>query len=196
MLRNMWMPRRARVRLSLAVIPLLSGCSSHAKLDVCQPLAPPRQQQMRLESDWAYHAADGSRTSVLIALPLPGAKDGPRDFLLYLRACGAVTGYSPPPDGCGGFFVQVVGALAGKSCVVGGDVRLKNVLLQPRRVRVELKLQLDDGTTIEGTALTLEDGAEVHAFERRYAGDVALLATSATQPATAGAPTASRPGAR
>lgn len=179
---------------TLSLLHILAGCASPARVTVDQPFAPPRQQRLELESDWAYHAADGSLTCVLLAFPLPGSKAGPRDFFLYLRApVGESNVNEPAADGSGGFFLQVVGALAGKSRVTGGRVHIGKVLFQPRKRRLEFSLQLDDGSTLAGKALTREDGPEVHAFERRYSGDVALLAPATSQPASRAAPTASRP---
>jgi hypothetical protein len=197
-------PRTVRAAVVLAGFSLIgvSGCGTslspiclQADLVLHQPSAPPGQRELKLSSQWAFHAGADDRQSYLLAFPLPGVKDGPRDFLLYLSAPageGRFLVAPESPDGVRGFMIQVVGELRGKATLASGQVRISRPWLQPNRIRLDLAVYCEDGTEITGQAPTQFASTELKTFERRYAADVALLTPASSQPSEAGDGTAVR----
>ncbi len=165
---------------------LLSGCTASARATLEQEFAPAAQRRLTLASDWAFSAADGQQTRCLLAFPLPGAQDGPRDFLLYVRApagAGEVGVAGEQPGAARGFLIQRVGALRGKTLLRSGTLRITRDW--PSRDRAWLRFQFvtDDGARITGDARTLDDPRELTQFEREHAGDIAALEQPQTRPA-------------
>jgi hypothetical protein len=174
----------------------LSGCTLPNEIRLHQPQAPPIQRALRLTSTWAYFQASGARLTCLLAFPLPGAVDGPRDFLIYLSApagAGPIEFGQSGPDAPGGFLIQATGLRRGKTVFVGGSATVGKPFLDPHRRALELDVACDDGSRITGRALLSAAPEELRRFERRYAGDIALLAAPASQPATQRAPAATAP---
>ena len=170
-----------------SVLPLLlAGCAPKIELVLRQPFAPPAQQNLRLTSDRGYHAVTGDWRTCVLTLPLPGAVDGPRAFVIYLsapNAPGALPVAPESPQGVRGFLIQELGALAGRSDFVGGTLRCRSVFLAPRLRRLDLNLRTADGAELVGQATIEEAPREILAFEREFAGDVAQLAPATSQPA-------------
>lgn len=172
-------PGIRRLTLWLIVLAPLAGCTRSGEIVLEQPSAPPQQQYLRLASAWAFRAIDGDRQKCLLAFPLPGAMDGPRDFLVYFTAptgTGELTIDADRPDATHGFLIQKVGDLRGRTDFAGGSLHCQEVWLAPRFRQMDLNVHCADGTVIRGRALVEDLPAEVRMFEREYAGDVQTLA--------------------
>lgn len=181
------------------VLTCLIGCSTPPTLRLRQPSAPPAQRDLRLTSAWTYsHAADGVRRC-LLAYPLPGSADGPRDFLVYVvlpaQAQRVAVG-AGEDSACRGFLIQAVGDLHGKAQFVSGRVAVEAPRMPGREPLLKLDVRCEDGTWISGQARIVPSAAELRDFERRFAADVAALfpgdpandpsAGSTTEPRSAG----------
>ena len=170
-----------------SVLPLLfAGCAPNVELVLRQPFAPPAQQNLRLTSDRGYHAVADDRRACVFTFPLPGAVDGPRAFVMYLSApkeLGVLPVAPEGPRGVRGFLIQELGALAGRSDLVGGTVRYRKVFLAPRLLRLDLHVRTDDGAEIVGRAMVEEAPRAILVFEREFAADVARVTPPTTQPA-------------
>jgi hypothetical protein len=174
-------------------------------LSLEQPSAPAAQRELHLESKWGFSKLESGGRSTLLAFPLPGAEDGPRDFLVYLRTpdvAGDVT-IDPAAESAGrGFLIQTVGLLRGKTLLQSGTVRFEKLFAQRDRLRLIIDVQTSDASRIRGVAYISTDPAEVTQFQRRYARDVALLTSADGEPSNASGtpadqesrPTASREG--
>ncbi len=187
---------RLAVALAAALLALASGCQQPTvSATLQQPFAPTSQQTLRLASRWGFWDQREGRQRWLLAFPLPGAEDGPRDFLIYLILDEPLGEQAVAPGGVRGFLVQTVGALRGRTDFSGGTVRARKAALRPARRVVSLNLTCADGTHVVADA-TLEPAPhELYAFESEYAADVESLAeAAASQPATGTAP-AERPAA-
>lgn len=168
-----------------ALVVCASGCARQSEVVLCQPFAPPSQQELRLTSRWAFSTVDSGRRNCLLAFPLPRAKDGPRDFLLYLSAPNDRGRFHVNPEhpaSVRGFLVQAVGDLKGKTTLTDGTIAVRGVWLKPRWLRLDLALRCDDGAAISGRVFLQDAPAEVHSFERQYAADIALLMPGTSQP--------------
>lgn len=169
----------------------LSGCTHPAEMTLEQPFAPPAQRELRLTSEWSFTSSEEGRRECVLAFPLPGALDGPRDFLLYVALPDRPGTYSlgsEQPDAARGFLIQVPGQLRGKTVLKTGTVRLRREPLNRSRFRIDVDAHCTDTTRIRGSAALRGDPREVGAFRRRYAADVDSL-VPASQPG-------SRPGDR
>lgn len=176
----------------LSLFLAVAGCAPRAHLVLHQPAAPPAQQHLELASDWSYYADNDGRRHYVLAFPLPGAADGPRDFVAYLSAPTGEGTYpvnEHGPAGVQGFLIQAVGALRGKTILTGGEVRIRPIWFARAKRKLDLDVLCGDGTHIEGTAVVSPDAAEWRAFRRRYAAD---LAPASTQPAAGDGATRSR----
>ncbi len=168
-----------------------AGCAPRCELTLHQPAAPASQQNVRLTSECASEAIDGRWQTTLLSLPLPGAAYGPRAFGLYVRSpsgASSVVVDSTSPQGARGFFVQEVGALAGRSDLVAGTLQWREVPWSGGQREIELDVQCEDGTRIRGRAVLQSDPAQVRAFERQYSGDIATLTSHATTAPASEAP--------
>lgn len=182
--------------LPVLVLCTLPACAPRATITLDQPHAPVSQQRMELSSAWGYTFSGGGTREVLLDFPLPGRKDGPRDFRLFLQLPDGqpVTHAGrDDPSAARGFFVQEVGRMRGKTEFTGGTVGTGGVFLQPGRRRIDLQLECDDGTRIAGRAFVEENAEELRAFRRRFAADVLALRAESQPAQTRAAPTASRP---
>ena len=171
------------------------GCSRRAQVVLHQPFAPPSQQEIELESRWAFSAAAHGHRRCLLELPLPQNEDGPRDFRLYLTFAdvSGVRSVAPDkPDGARGFLIQEVGRLSGRTEFTKGTIRFRRVLLQSRLRRLDLNLRCADGATITGKAYVETDDRELRRFEREFAADVNALHPDEVPPDVLGEPTAPR----
>lgn len=183
-------PRAARpfcVLTSAFCLLAAAGCAPRSELRLLQPSAPPAQRNLTLASDWAWYLDEGGRRFVLLAYPLPGARDGPRDFLVFLSAPeddGELTVDPDDPSAVRGFLIQVVGQLRGKTLFRSGSLSVRRRFLERARRELTLDLQCADGTQLTGRALIDPDPRELRAFQRRFAGDVQKLAPPETQPAS------------
>ncbi len=165
----------------------LTGCAPRAELRLLQPSAPPAQRDLSLASDWAYYLDEGGRRLILLAFPLPGARDGPRDFLVFLstpQGEGEFAVDADDPAAVRGFLIQVVGQLKGKTLFESGSVRIRHRLLERSRRELSLEVRCTDGTQLTGRALIDPDLRELRAFQRRFAGDIQRLDPPETQPGT------------
>lgn len=175
---------------------LSAGCSPKGRITLHQPHAPPAQQRLHLSSGWAFTNLTGETREVLLDFPLPGRKEGPRDFRFYLQmpAASGVHTLSRGDEGAArGFFIQEVGRLRGKTDLVRGTVRVRSAPTAPRLLRIDLDAECDDGTRVTGTATVMASGEELRSFTRRYAADVAALRAAQPEASDEQAPTASRP---
>ncbi len=165
--------------LALALpLALGAGCSRQAQLTLQQPFAPPAQQHIELQSTWAYLAAAEGRQNMLLAFPLPGSENGPRDFLLYLSlppGTGRFVLQPDDPNGAAAFLIQAVGQFRGKTVFCSGQVEVQEMWLAAQYRQVDLSLASEDGTVVTGRALIEHQPSELRSFGRRYAADVALL---------------------
>jgi hypothetical protein len=179
---------RARVLPAVLITALATlGCAPRSELRLLQPTAPPAQRNLALASDWAYYLDEGGHRFILLAFPLPGARDGPRDFLVYLVAPEGEGEHAIDPGdpaAAQGFLIQVVGRLKGKTAFESGTIRSRRRPLEGARRDLTLDVQCADGTQLTGRALIAPDARELRAFQRRYAGDVQRLAPPETQPST------------
>lgn len=164
------------------------GCASGPRLTVLQRHAPADQRRLELTGGDAVTAIPkpGRRICVL-GFPLPGSNVGPRDFVVYLE-CADTLGQQPiqaPAAGddrtvrpAQGFFVQEVGALAGKTPLVDGRVvlersRFENVLT------ITLQATCRDGTKLTGKLRLLPDEEAVRRYVRQYRADIAAMRAGA-----------------
>ena len=170
-----------RSLLSGAVILLAAGCAAPERLRLEQPFAPASQRALRLEPRTATVAEIGGRIVGAADFPLPGAKDGPLAFTLYVEADQTATAEDAPPRG---FLIQHVGALAGKSLIVGGSARATSPLFDASSTTFALDLQFADGARLSGNLTARRDEPTVRMLQRRYRPDVAALQKP---PATAAA---------
>lgn len=157
---------------------LLAGCGRSGEFVLHQPFAPPAQQDLELVRKWAFHALEGDRRACFLGFPLPGAKDGPRTFVLYVSSPDELGELSVDPDdpqGVQGFLIQELGHLAGRTDFVSGTVRYRKVWLRRNLCRLEVDVRCADGTEITGQACLERKPREMRAFERRFAADVAEL---------------------
>lgn len=166
-----------------------------AKVVLEQPHAPRSQQRLELTSDWSFlQRADGRRECVL-AFPLPGAEDGPRDFHIFLSLPDADGDARVATDASGvrGFLIDEVSlTMLGKTEFSAGHVRSAAIWFTPGARRLDLDLTCEDGTHIRGTARVREDALELRAFRRRFGADIAALLGDESQPEPAGSPTSPR----
>lgn len=166
------------------------GAGCHApqqELRLQQPGAPAAQRDMTLSSNWVYSNVDGGRRRCVLAFPLPGAQDGPRDFLIFVSLPEREGKFDIDPSTASdafGFFVQTVGDRKGKSTLSGGNVALRHSWMTLGRTQLDLAATCGDGTTISGRVTLQENAEEVRAFMRRYAADISLLEPAASRPAT------------
>lgn len=164
-----------------------TGCAPRAELRLLQPNAPPAQRDLSLASDWAYYLDEGGRRFILLAFPLPGARDGPRDFLVYLSTPegeGEFAVHTDDPAVARGFLIQVVGQLKGKTLFESGPVHVRHRPFDRARRELTLELRCADGTQLTGRAMIEPEPRELRAFQHRFAGDVQRLASPETQPGT------------
>lgn len=183
-------------RLPVFMLCALAACAPRATLTLDQPHAPLSQQRMELSSAWGYTLSGGGTREVLLDFPLPGRKDGPRDFRFFLQLPDGqpvARADRADPSAARGFFVQEVGRMRGKTEFTGGTVRTSAVFLQPGRRRIDIQLECDDGTRITGRAFVEENADELRAFRRRFAADVLALHAESQPAQASAAPTASRP---
>lgn len=165
---------------------MLTGCAAPSSVVLHQPFAPRAQQTLELAAARAYYSCTCGQQTVAMTFPLPGARDGPRAFVLYLLAPDAGGALPVDPtsaDGVRGFLIQEVGALAGRSDVQQGSVTVGRDWLSQSRRTIRIDLQCEDGTVITGTAQVQANPNEIRALESEFAGDVTVLA----QPETASA---------
>jgi hypothetical protein len=171
----------------------LAGCQRQADVTLYQRFAPRAQQELKLIGDEAYVVTSGDEQTCLLMSALPNALRGPRAFVLYFRGPN-VTGRVPvdPNQSVAvrGFLVQEVGALAGRTDFAAGSVTYRDVPFRPGWRNLVLDVRCEDGTEIRGKVIAESGPAEVRAYERRHAPDVATL-SPATQPAE-GQPTHTR----
>lgn len=164
--------------LALAVLVACPGCARRAQVTLQQDFAPPSQRLLTLESDQAFRSSDGERQGLSLSFPLPGARQGPRAFVVYIEGPdGNETFLVDPrnPAAHRGFLVQEVGALKGKSVLASGTIRYQSVPLRPLWRRVTLDLRTQDGAILRGEALAKTAAIEVRNVRRRYAADVRVL---------------------
>jgi hypothetical protein len=176
--------------LSAALLAGLVGCAPRNSMLVRQDSAPPSQQRIKLASDWGYYDLSEGRLNCLLAFPLPASRAGPRDFLLYLSLPEAEGQHAVDPSAdsaARGFFIQQKGLLRGIAYLSGGRATVRGVWLQPGRKRIDLELECDDATLLNGSATLEAAPSELEAFGRRYVHDIARLIPS-TQPSTAPGP--------
>lgn len=170
---------------ALALLPLSVGCALAAKARLQQPFAPPAQQDIRLQSDWSFTTADGSRRSVLLEFPLPGSVAGPRDFRVFLSLPDQSGTLSVDPldrNAGRGFLIQEVGRYKGKTEFTSGAVALRRELLSGRYWRLKLDLTCRDGARLIGAARLEENSLEVDAFKRAFVGDIAAMEQAVAPP--------------
>ncbi len=157
---------------------LLCGCGPQASIVLQQPFAPPAQRDLKLVSDQAFVTDSAGRSAAVATFGLPGARDGPRAFVLYLSL--PPTGQTIPvapfeESAAAGFLIQEVGALAGRSDFLTGTIQRRPVWFNPRLERLQLDVRCQDGTQISGQALLRRDARPVQSIEREFAADVRLL---------------------
>jgi hypothetical protein len=184
-----------RVVLAL-LLTTAAGCARRAELTLQQDFAPPSQRLLALESTQAFRSSDGTRQAVSLSFPLPGARQGPRAFVVYFEGPDGNEAFSVDPgraDAHRGFLVQEVGALKGKSALAGGTVEFRSAPLRPNWREVRLDVRTQDGAALRGKALVETAAFEVRNIRRRYAADIRVL-RGAGEPATTDAPTDARPG--
>ena len=183
---------------AMAATLAATGCGPHNELVLDQAFAPPSQRHMLLASDWGFSGQSGQRRRCLLAFPLPGSRadDSPRDFLIYLDLPGGEGEFEIDRDALGaahGFMIQKKGELAGIAYFASGTVRVKRVLLRPALRKLELDIVCEDSTVLRGSARIRAAASEIHAFEQRYAADLARLGKATTQPIEMPDATAARP---
>ncbi len=164
--------------LALALLVACPGCARRAQVTLQQDFAPPSQRLLSLESDQAFRSSDGERQGLSLSFPLPGARQGPRAFVLYIEGPDGNETFPVDPRNPAahrGFLVQEVGALKGKSVLASGTIRYQSVPLRPLWRRVTLDLKTVDGAILRGKALAKTAAIEVRNVRRRYAADVRVL---------------------
>ncbi|MFH1746038.1 MAG: hypothetical protein ABIG44_03225 [Planctomycetota bacterium] len=191
-----WLTRGGGV-VGLVLVPLLviTGCARQGEMVLHQPFAAPSQKHMQLTGNWTYEASASERRTCLLAFPLPHMVDGPRDFMFYLSMPGGDGEFAVATGAAGGadgFFIQAVGDLQGKATFTAGTVAVRGVWYKRGVRRLDLALQCDDGSEIEGRVYLRTGPDEIRTFERRHAADIALLHPTASQPADGGEVTDSR----
>ena len=118
----------------------------------------------------------------MLAFPLPGANEGPRDFLLYISAPadnGDFSIDSKDARAVRGFLIQEVGELKGKTIISSGQIQVRRVWLEPHLHRLDLRLRCEDDTTIQGRAIVRDNREELRNFKHRHAADILLLEPAA-----------------
>lgn len=170
------------------------GCAPRAALTLVQADAPPGQQRLELASDWCFTSQTPDGRRALLAFPLPGAEDGPRDFLVYIQSPPHDGPHAVDPgraDGARGFFIQLVGQRAGKTEFQSGSVRYRHPPLRTGSGVLELDVRCTDGSHLTGRARLMTEPTELRRFERRYAADIARLTAPTSQPVATLQPAAS-----
>jgi hypothetical protein len=178
-LRRSALPRLGVPRAGLLVVAALAfGCAPRARVELRQPTAPPAQRCLNLASASSCYSTESGPRRCLLGFPLPGSADGPHDFLLFLTTPdrdGWMPIDSQDPNAARGFLLQVVGELAGKSCLASGTVRYQRVPLQSKFRKLTIDARCADGTVIRGNAYVRADVHAVRDFAWRYAADVGAL---------------------
>jgi len=167
------------------ILLLLCGCGPRASIVLDQPFAPPSQRTLKLASDQAFLADSADRQAAVAAFGLPGARDGPRAFVLYVALPPGSRDIAVAPfdeKAAGGFLIQEVGVLAGRSDFLAGTIRRRPVWFDRRLERLELDVRCEDGTHISGHAVVRRDARPVQSVEREFAGDVRLLRSADSEP--------------
>jgi len=171
----------------------ICGCAAPASLTLRQPSAPTAEREIRLASDWAFYAQDGERREMLLAFPLPHARTGPRDFLLYLSAPAdrdEVRIAAQDGGATYGFLIQEVGRMKGRTNLRSGAVSIDTPLLRRRALDVEFDVTGEDGTRIVGRARLAPDDRELRAFRDRFRADIEIARRGQPTSAPADARTA------
>ncbi len=171
-----------------------------ARITLTQPQAPPAQQRIELASDWGAVSDDGERKLALVDFPLPGRKDGPRDFRVFLDLpLDARDETIRPGDvaAARGFLLQEVGRLRGKANFTSGSVAISRDPFRIRPPTLRIDVTCDDGTRVVGSARLTSDPETIRSFLRKFAADVAALRSQEPDASIAaddaGTPTTSRP---
>ncbi|MCG3128067.1 MAG: hypothetical protein CHACPFDD_02941 [Phycisphaerae bacterium] len=169
---------RVVMLLISVALPLGAGCRASADLTIMQPFAPPAQRVLELRHGARQFELRGDdRMVALLAFPLPGARDGPDDFVVYLdvpRADGTWRVGTAGSD-ARGFLIQATGALRGKTMLARGTIILKSPLLGGRSRTIQLDVETADGAFVRGKLTARPDSIAVREFETRRSGDVAAL---------------------
>ncbi len=176
-----------------ALLVSLAGCQRQADVTIHQRFAPRAQQELKLIGDEAYVLTSGDEQTCLLTSSLPNALRGPRAFVLYFRGPNVSGRVLIDPNqsvAVRGFLVQEVGALAGRTDFATGSVTYRDVPFRPGWRELVLDVRCEDGSEIRGKLVAESGPAEVRAYERRHAPDVATLAPT-TQPVE-GQPTRTR----
>lgn len=173
---------------------VLCGCQPQPGLRLLQPTAPYSQREIPLSTDRAHYVVRSDQLIALLEAPLPGAKDGPPAFEVYLvlqdRPDSQIVGPVEQAD-ARGFLIQDVGRLAGKSHLESGVLTVRRVWLKSR-YRLEIDAETDDGARLVGDIELTPRGEAIARFERRRAADVAALNDPALDPNGMGATTRAR----
>lgn len=174
-----------------AVGALAGGCVAPNRTLLVQPTAPPAQRRVELATRSAFFERGEGRVRALLAYPLPGSLDGPRDFLVYfdLPARDGRVEVSPAPGSAGGFLIQRKGFRRGKTVFSSGSVQVRRRWLDADRLDVTLDVECDDRTRIRGRVTLRCDPREVSEFATLFAADVGLLAVSRSAASSRPAPT-------
>ena len=176
--------QRHRMAVSCGLtLLLISGCASPQRLVLEQPFAPAAQRVLELEPRSATIAEIGGRCVCAADFPLPGSKDGPVAFTIYVESA-AKTG-AKALDDARGFLIQHVGALAGKSEVVAGAANCSARLLDSATEAVALDVRFADGARLSGDLIARRDEPTVRMLQRRYRPDIAALQRSTSAVAAA-----------
>lgn len=141
-----------------------SACAPLARVEVHQPRAGGRQQDLRLGSDWAVFAEDGG-TRVLLSFPLPGARRGNKHYQLYWR-CPSHSGVfelrSGGADNVRGLFRQLRGRHAGMEPFERAMIQISG---SAETCSGWFEIQCRDGTRLKGDFVARRSDWEVVEFE-------------------------------
>lgn len=181
--------RCAQLAAGMLAAAVAAGCAPPNRIVLVQPTAPPAQQRLELATRWVFFDQAGDRVRALLAYPLPGSLDGPRDFLLYLDlpAGGGRLAVDSSSGGATGFLIQRKGFRRGKAVFAGGTVDARRRWLNGRVLDLRLDVECDDRTRVVGRAALRLDEREMGEFAARYAADIGSLASRervTSQPAT------------
>lgn len=145
------------------------------KLTLQQEFAPPAQRNLVFDRGECFFAREEGRLLATLSLPPPGQPDGPRDFAVFVETPDNTERTPVGPGSARGFFVQAVGALAGRSDFARGTVQVQPDWLHPARRVLTLDVQFADGAALRGRFTLADSPPDVHAFQRRFAADIAAL---------------------
>jgi hypothetical protein len=182
-----------------AWVTVIAGCASHAEVVVTQAGQPAPFDRLSLRGNWACFESSPDVERILLAFAHPGARDGERQYFLYMRTPpekGRYYFHNRPsqeasavprpedarPGAVRGFYVQRRGPLAGLTELVAGTIQITGSPFDGGKLRIgQFEMACGDGTLLKGRFTARENHLEMRAFEEdQYPADVQALREETT----------------